>query len=221
MVGPRVVLRGLSGAGIRAHGAIAAEPLVVFAGRLIPEKRAPLGVAAVALAMARVPGLRAVFYGDGPELQALRAAIVEHGVSDTVRAPGFAQSAELERDMRRALCVLLPSRREGYGLVVVEASAYATPAVVVAGEDNAAVELVDDGVNGVVAADDAPETVAQAIVRVHEQGMVLRESTAEWFGEHAEELSLESSLQTVLASYRGGGAMPQDMGALGKPSARA
>ncbi len=220
MVGPRAVLRGLS-VGSQAHSAIAAEQLVVFAGRLIPEKRTLLGVAAVALATPRVPGLRAVFYGDGPEREALQRAIGEHGLSETVQAPGFAESELLEQDMRRALCVLLPSRREGYGLVVVEASAHATPAVVVAGEDNAAVELVEDGVNGVIAADDAPETVAQAIVRVHELGMALRESTAQWYSEHAQELSLESSLAAVLASYRGGGAQPQGTGALGKPNARA
>ncbi|HEY7829723.1 MAG TPA: glycosyltransferase [Solirubrobacteraceae bacterium] len=220
LVGPRAVLRGLS-VGSQAHSAIAAEQLVVFAGRLIPEKRTLLGVAAVALATPRVPGLRAVFYGDGPEREALQRAIVEHGLSETVQAPGFAESELLEQDMRRALCVLLPSRREGYGLVVVEASAHATPAVVVAGEDNAAVELVEDGVNGVIAVDDAPETVAQAIVRVHELGMALRESTAQWYAQHAQELSLESSLAAVLASYRGGGAQPQGTGALGKPNARA
>jgi glycosyltransferase involved in cell wall biosynthesis len=204
LVGPRTVLRGLYGESVLGAPAIAAEPLVVFAGRLIPEKRAPLGVAAVARAKARVPGLRAVFYGDGPEREAVRQAIVEHGVQDVVSAPGFAESEVLEEDMRRAMCMLLPSRREGYGLVVVEASARATPSVVVAAEDNAAVELVEDGVNGVVAGDGTVETVADAIVRVHELGMELRESTARWFAQNAQSLSLESSLQAVLESYRGG-----------------
>lgn len=200
--GPRTVLRGLSPPR-RAHEAMAAGPLVVFAGRLIPEKRAPLGVAAVALAAKRVPGLRGAFYGDGPELGAVRAAIAEHGVEDVVSAPGFVESEVLERDMSRALCVLLPSRREGYGLVVVEASAHATPAVVVAAQDNAAVELVQDGVNGVIAADGSAQAVADAIVRVSEAGMGMRESTARWYAEHERELSLESSLKAVLASYGG------------------
>jgi glycosyltransferase involved in cell wall biosynthesis len=201
--GPRTVLRGLSPAR-RAHEAMAAGPLVVFAGRLIPEKRAPLGVAAVALAARRVSGLRGVFYGDGPELAAVRAAIARHGVQDLVSAPGFVEGEVLERDMSRALCVLLPSRREGYGLVVVEASAHATPAVVVAAEDNAAVELVEEGVNGVIAVDGSAQAVADAIVRVSEAGMGMRQSTARWYSEHERELSLESSLEAVLASYRGG-----------------
>ena len=59
--------------------------------------------------------------------------------------------------IRTALCMALPSSREGYGLVVVEAAASATPSVVVAGEDNAATELVDEGENGFVAASASAE----------------------------------------------------------------
>ena len=86
-------------------------------------------------------------------------------------------------------------------MVVVEAAAHATPSIVVAGKDNAATELVEDGVNGVLVQSAEPEVIAAAIVRVHEAGMALRESTAAWFVEHAGELSLESSLAKVLASY--------------------
>jgi hypothetical protein len=46
-----------------------------------------------------------------------------------------------------------------------------------------------------------PDAIADAIVRVHEAGMAMRESTAHWFAENAERLSLESSLRTVLTSY--------------------
>jgi glycosyltransferase involved in cell wall biosynthesis len=178
-----------------------AEPLVVFAARLIPEKRVAAGVAAVVAATRAVPGLKGVFYGEGPERKRLDAAIAEHGAGGFISAPGFADGDILDTDMRRALCVLLPSEREGYGMVVIEACAHATPAVVVAAPDNAAVELVQDGVNGVIAASADAETIAQAIVRVHEAGIAMRESTARWFAENAERLSLESSLAAVLASY--------------------
>jgi glycosyltransferase involved in cell wall biosynthesis len=199
--GEVTVLRGLYAGSLQPAAVRAADPLVLFAGRLIPEKRVTLGVAAVVSAARRIEGLQGVFYGDGPERGVLRAAIAEHGAEAIVSAPGFADAALVEADMRRALCMLLPSRREGYGMVVVEASAHATPSIVAAGEDNAATELVEDGVNGVVVTSAEPEAVAAAIVRVSEAGMALRESTARWFSEHAEELSLESSLQKVLASY--------------------
>jgi glycosyltransferase involved in cell wall biosynthesis len=97
--------------------------------------------------------------------------------------------------------MLSTSSREGYGMIVIEAAARATPSVVVAGADNAAVELVDDGANGVIALADDPQTIADAIVRVHESGLALRQSTAAWFAANAERLSLESSLEKVLASY--------------------
>ncbi|HEY5286844.1 MAG TPA: glycosyltransferase [Solirubrobacteraceae bacterium] len=182
----------------RARGA---SPFVLFAGRLIPEKRVTVGVAAVALAAQRIEGLRGVFYGDGPERDELHAAIAEHNAGAFISAPGFGESEQVEADMGSALCVLLPSEREGYGMVVVEASAHGTPAVVVAEPDNAAVELVQEGINGVIASSADPETIAEAIVRVHEAGAAMRESTASWFAQNAELLSLEGSLRVVLDSY--------------------
>jgi glycosyltransferase involved in cell wall biosynthesis len=103
------------------------------------------------------------------------------------------------------MCMLVTSRREGYGLVVVEAAARATPSIVVAGEDNAATELIEEGVNGFVAPSPEPEQIAAAIVRAHEAGIALRESTARWFADNERWLSLESSLKKVLESYAGGG----------------
>jgi glycosyltransferase involved in cell wall biosynthesis len=100
--------------------------------------------------------------------------------------------------------MVLPSRREGYGMVVVEAAAVGTPSVVAAAPDNAAVELIEEGVNGFVARSAGSEDLAEAILRVHEAGPPLRESTAGWFGRNAERLSLGSSLDRVVAAYRGG-----------------
>ena len=199
--GQVTVLRGLYAGSDEPAAPRRADRLVVFAGRLIPEKRVTAGVAAVAAAARRIEGLRGVFYGDGPEREALRAAIAEHDAQSFISAPGFADGDLLDADMRRALCVLLPSEREGYGMVVIEACAHATPAVVVAAPDNAATELVQDGVNGMIAEDADPEQIADAIVRVHEAGMQMRESTARWFAENAQPLSLESSLRHVLDSY--------------------
>lgn len=180
-----------------------ADPLVVFAGRMIPEKRAPLGVEGVAAAAARLPQLRGVFFGDGPERPAVLAAIAAAGAGGRIEAPGFVASEVVEEALGRALCMLLPSRREGYGMVVVEASARGTPSIVVAAEDNAATELVAEGINGFVAASAEPEAIAEAIERVARSGIALRRSTAAWFGENSSRLSLESSLRTVLDSYSG------------------
>jgi glycosyltransferase involved in cell wall biosynthesis len=200
--GTITVLRGLYAGATEPAPPRPADPIVVFAGRLIPEKRVTVGVAAVALAARRVEGLRGVFYGEGPEQKALVEAISAAEAESFISAPGFVAGEALDRDMRRALCVLSPSEREGYGMVVVEAAAHATPVVVVAAPDNAAVELVEEGVNGVIAPSADAEAVAAAILEVHRLGMAMRESTARWFAENGEQLSLDASLETVVEAYR-------------------
>jgi glycosyltransferase involved in cell wall biosynthesis len=199
--GPVTVLRGLYAGPTEPPAPRPAEPVVLFAARLIPEKQVTLAVAAMALAAGRIEGLRGELLGDGPDRATLDAAIVAHGLRGIVTARGFTTTETVDEEMRRAMCMLLTSRREGYGLVVVEAAARGTPSVVVAGEDNAATELIEEGVNGTIAPRADPESVADAIVRVHAAGLALRESTASWFAENAERLSLESSLRTVLESY--------------------
>jgi glycosyltransferase involved in cell wall biosynthesis len=128
-------------------------------------------------------------------------AIAAHGLQDVVAAPGFVATEEVERDLARALCLLLPSRREGYGLVVVEAASVGTPSVLVRAADNAATELVEEGVNGFVAESAEPAALAEAILRVHRAGGALRASTADWYRRRTGELSIEASLDVVAAGY--------------------
>lgn len=178
-----------------------AQPVAVFAGRHIAEKRPQALVPAVMRARDAIPGLRGIVFGDGPVRRDVLAAIEAHAAQGVVEAPGFVDAAELDGALREALCMVLPSSREGYGMIVVEAAARGTPSVVVAGEDNAAVELVEEGRNGTVAASAAPGDLADAIERVHRGGPQLRSATCAWFAENAARLSLEHSLRQVLGSY--------------------
>jgi glycosyltransferase involved in cell wall biosynthesis len=180
---------------------LAARPVAVFAGRHIPEKRVPTLVPALARAREQIPELRGEIYGDGPERERVLAAIAAAGIGGYVTAPGFVEQRVLEHALATALCVVLPSRREGYGLIIVESAARGVPSVVVAGPDNAATELVDEGANGFVAPSAEAGDLAAALVRVYNAGPELRRSTVEWFRRNAERLSLERSLQVVLREY--------------------
>jgi glycosyltransferase involved in cell wall biosynthesis len=187
--------------GAAAAVALPAEPVVVFAGRHIPEKRPAALVRAVAQAREAIPELRAELYGDGPERETVLGLVAEDGLAGVVEAPGFVDGSVVEGALARALCLALPSRREGYGLVVLEACARGTPAVVVCDEDNAASELIAEAENGFVAPSASPEDLAAAILRVHEAGDALRRSTLAWFRANEERLSLRGSLDAVLRSY--------------------
>ena len=200
--GEVTLLRGMYAGPESPPQPVPAEPLAVFAGRHIPEKRAPAVVPAIGLARERVPGLRGRVLGDGPEHGAVLAAIDREGLAGIVEAPGFVSAEQVEQELARALCLVLPSRREGYGMVVVEAASVGTPSVLVRGADNAATELVEEGVNGFIADGASPEALADAIVRVHEAGAGLRATTADWFARNAARLSVDASLDAVAASYR-------------------
>ena len=188
--------------GTAAAAPLPADPVVVFAGRHIPEKNPVAVVHAVAKARETIPELRGAIYGDGPERPKVLAAIAEHGLEDVVEAPGFVDEEVIEDALARALCLVLPSRREGYGLVVVETLSKGTPVVLVRGEDNAATELIAEGENGFVAPSAAADDLAAAVVRVSEAGLELRVSTLRWFAAQAGRLSLRESLETVSAAYR-------------------
>jgi glycosyltransferase involved in cell wall biosynthesis len=187
--------------GTPAAAPLAAESFVVFAGRHIPEKNPVAVVHAVAKARETIRDLRAEIYGDGPERRKVLAAIAEHGLEGVVEAPGFVDEDALENALGRALCLVLPSRREGYGLVVLEALSRGTPAIVVADPDNAATEFIEDGANGFVVQDAADE-IGDAIARVERAGDRLRQSSLNWFRGNLRRLSLEGSLGLVEDAYR-------------------
>ncbi|MGO4276628.1 glycosyltransferase, partial [Paenibacillus sp. TAF58] len=103
--------------------------------------------------------------------------------------------------MASAAVLVNPSRREGFGLVVAEAAAAGTPSVVVAGEDNAAAELVHDGVNGFVARSVAADELGAAILEALDAGDGLRVSTRAWFESARETQNLGRSVDELLARY--------------------
>ena len=200
--GELTVLEGAYPDALEASSVVeVAEPLVVFAGRHIPEKRVPALVPAIERLRERHPDLRCQIFGDGPERPAVLEAIARSGLDGAIEAPGFVERERVERALRHALCMVLPSRREGYGLVVVEASARGTPSVVVRDPDNAATELIEEGENGFVAASASPEDLAAAIERVADAGPALRERTAAWFARNERRLSLDSSLDQLASFY--------------------
>jgi glycosyltransferase involved in cell wall biosynthesis len=178
-------------------------PTVVFAGRHIPEKRVPALVPAIARARDRIPDLRGEILGDGPDREAVIRSVKRDGLDEAIHVPGFVPVEEVEEALGSAVCLVLPSRREGYGLVVVEAASTGTPSVVVADPDNAATEFIEEGVNGFIAPSAAAGDLADAILHAFEGADSLRRSSAEWFDRNRAELSLAHSLDEVASAYKG------------------
>jgi len=200
--GVPVVLPGIYAGPVRYSSADEVDPaLVVYAGRHVREKRIDALVRGFARARERRPDLRLELYGDGPDSARIVALVQEVGLVRFVRFAGRRPEEEVASAMARAACLATASEREGYGLVVVEAAAHGTPSVVVEGPENAATELVTDGVNGAIAPSAQADDLAAAILRVVGAGTELRASTADWFERNAPRLRLERSLELVVRDY--------------------
>lgn len=199
---PPVVSPGLidGAVDVAAPSPATTPPYVLYVGRHIPDKRVEALPAAVAAARAGIPDLRLVVLGTGPSSDAVRAEVRRVGGDDWTDFPGFVSDAELDMLLHGALCLANPSRREGYGLVVVEANAHGTPVVLVADEGNAATELIDDGVNGVVAPSTRPDDLARAIRAVADGGDDLRRTSRAWYDTAVGTRTIRRTVEGILSA---------------------
>ncbi len=123
---------------------------IIFAGRLIKEKNVDVLVRAVALLKVDFPGIRCCIVGDGPEKEALLKLADGLEVRGHVDFAGFQEYEALIAKMKASKVLVLPSSREGFGMVVIEAFACGVPVLTVREKYNAAQGLVEDGVDGFV-----------------------------------------------------------------------
>lgn len=180
----------------------ARPPLVLYVGRMIPEKRVPLLVEALAQLMRQDPALRAELIGRGPELESVRQLVAHHGLTDRIALPGFVDAKYLAERQGAAAVLVQPSEREGYGMVVVESAARGVPVVVVAGADNASTELVDDGENGFIAGSADAKNLALAIENTLVGGSALRMQVRNWYARNARRLSFQHSFEQIMARLK-------------------
>jgi len=183
----------------RPAGGAAQPPFVLYAGRHIPDKRVETLPAAVAHARQSIPDLRLVILGEGTSTPLIHAAVSSAGGESWTELPGFVSQERLDELMATAACLVNPSRREGYGLVVVEAAAHGTPVVLVEDESNAATELIEAGRNGYVAADAGPTTLGDAIARAVGGGAALRKTTRDWYDAAVETRTIARTIDQIVA----------------------
>ncbi len=181
--------------------AVADPPFVLYAGRHIADKRVETLPAAVAAARDTFPDLRLVILGDGPQSAAVDEAIRAVNGTEWVQRPGFVSEESLAELMGSAAVLVNPSRREGYGLVVVEAASSGTPVVLVADPSNAATELVMPGVNGAIAPDVDPASLSEAIVTVLRGGPDLRDRTRAWYADAVQTRTIGRTVDGILAAF--------------------
>ncbi|WP_234394461.1 glycosyltransferase [Thermococcus piezophilus] len=97
-----------------------------------------------------IPDVRAIVVGDGPERERLMMMAKALNLKKNVVFTGFLPYERVIALMKASKVFVLPSRREGFGMVVLEAMASGLPVVTLNTPMNAARFLVENGRGGVV-----------------------------------------------------------------------
>lgn len=156
----RVVPNGIPVEAIRKAAEKGSGPPLIYAGRLLREKRIDLLLEAVAR-LGRSGPLLAI-YGDGPD----RARLEGLADRDLVLFEGYLPTnVDVWRRMGAAKIAVQPSSREGFGLFPLEAMAAGLPVVYCESSESALGELVQHGIHGLRTAPD-PEKLAAALDRL-------------------------------------------------------
>ncbi|WP_457549278.1 glycosyltransferase family 4 protein [Archaeoglobus sp.] len=143
------------------------ESDIVFAGRLIRDKNVDLLLKAIRNLKDEMCDLTCLIIGDGPEKDKLCKLALELNLSKNVRFLNFLEYDTLLSLMKASKVFVLPSTREGFGIIALEANACGLPVVTVRHRRNAVTELVKKGCGLLcdLNADDLAEKIAIAIER--------------------------------------------------------
>ncbi len=104
-------------------------PTLLYLGRLKKYKRIDLIILALAELKDRGVACRLIVAGKGDHRGALERQCQELGISDMVVFPGFVSEADKLGLLRSSWLHVLTSPKEGWGIIIIEAAACATPSV--------------------------------------------------------------------------------------------
>jgi glycogen(starch) synthase len=137
---------------------------ILCIGRVVGEKGFDTAIEAVALLRDRYPALKLLIAGDGVHRPALEEHARRLALEDTVEFVGWVEPPAVPDLMRRCDIVLMPSIREPFGLVALEAACLERP--LVGGKSGGLLEVVIDGETGLLADPLDAEANAAAIARL-------------------------------------------------------
>lgn len=124
---------------------------LIYAGRLLQHKNVDVLLQAVALLKKEYPNLKVIIAGDGPEKDNLVKLSKDLSIEKNVTFLPFQENIQdLYGLMKSSKVFVLPSTREGFGLVVLEANACGIPVITSDHQDNAARFLITNKMASVV-----------------------------------------------------------------------
>ncbi len=139
---------------------------VIFAGRLLSHKNVDVLIKSIHLIKEKKRDVSCLIIGEGPEKKNLEALTQELNLIKNIEFSGFLDTqGDVYARMKSSRVFVLPSTREGFGIVVIEANACGIPVVTIDHKNNAAEDLIEEGKNGFVCRLEEGE-IADRIMRI-------------------------------------------------------
>jgi glycosyltransferase involved in cell wall biosynthesis len=146
-----VVRNGLDEVSVPSlSGPRAASPRVLVLSRLVPHKQIEDALAAVAQLRPAIPDLHLDVVGGGWWSRRLVDHVERLGISGAVTFHGHVDDETKHQVIQQSWVHVLPSRKEGWGLAVVETAQHAVPTIGYRSSGGLADSIID-GVTGVLA----------------------------------------------------------------------
>ncbi|MCE5169512.1 N-acetyl-alpha-D-glucosaminyl L-malate synthase BshA [Paenibacillus profundus] len=152
---------------LRSEFAYPFEKIMMHISNFRPVKRVSDVVDVFARVQEKVAS-RLVFVGEGPDMPKVQCKIREMGLEDRVHFLG--KQDEIAQVISLADCLLLPSEKESFGLVALEAMACGVPTI--GSEAGGIPELVTHGETGFLAPIGETETMAEYAIQLLSQPML-------------------------------------------------
>ena len=109
-----------------------------------------------------VPPAHYILGGRGDDLPRIQRLVADGGLGDAVTLAGFVPDDELVAFYQSCDVFAMPSRKEGFGIVFIEALACGRP--VLAGNRDGSVDALLDGELGVLVNPDDPDEITAALI---------------------------------------------------------
>lgn len=137
---------------------------VLYVGRLVKDKNVDKLIHAIGLLAQTHPEIRCTIIGQGIEKPWLQQQVARYHLQENVSfLDPLPEAADVYAYMKAAKVLCLPSVREGFSIVSLEALGCGTPVITIDSPGNAARHLIQDGQNGSIVALD-PSALAKAIL---------------------------------------------------------
>ncbi|MCP5443076.1 MAG: glycosyltransferase family 4 protein [Chromatiaceae bacterium] len=147
-------------------------PLVIFAGRLVEEKGVRDLIHAIGILKPKLKDINLLVVGDGQDKGQFQDLSKSLGLEERVHFTGWVEQKDIKSYIKAGDVFVGPSKTaidgwvEAQGLTFIEAMAIGVP--VIATTNGGIPDAVRDGVTGLLVPENCPGSIAEAIMKLHD-----------------------------------------------------